>query len=275
LKSFFIPLTEPIGFIWFLMALGVGWLLWRRQWRSAIWLGMPTLLIVLIGSTPLVSWLVTADERPWAVDVNGALRADVVVALGSGQSPSLYEPLKFSMGDASGSRVLAAVELVRQGRAATLVLGGSGPMPANSRINTPTPSQSSIPGYTNAPNLEVPSMLLIQDWLTSWGLASSGVTNLGICMDTHDEAIHFKKLADQCGWKRVILITSALHMKRSLAVFRKQGVDPIPVACDFQVYGVQRSPGFSPFPGQRPFVTLASYLHEKIGWWVYRWRGWI
>jgi uncharacterized SAM-binding protein YcdF (DUF218 family) len=65
-------------------------------------------------------------------------------------------------------------------------------------------------------------------------------------------------------------------MRRAEAVFQKQGVDVTPVACDFQVYGVPRTSGFSsPFPRQHRLDLLSLYLHEQIGWWVYRWRGWV
>jgi uncharacterized SAM-binding protein YcdF (DUF218 family) len=99
---------------------------------------------------------------------------------------------------------------------------------------------------------------------------------LGICANTHDEALQFRKLKEAEGWQKVLLVTSALHMRRAEAVFRKQGVDVTPVACDFQVHGVLGAPGFpSPFPRQHRLDLLSLYLHEQIGWWVYKWRGWI
>ena len=42
------------------------WLLYRRQWRSALWLGLPTVLLFVIGSTPLPEKLVASEERQWA-----------------------------------------------------------------------------------------------------------------------------------------------------------------------------------------------------------------
>jgi hypothetical protein len=212
------------------------------------------------------------------------------VALGGGQIISHHDLLGFAARDGA-SRLLTAVELVRLGKAKTLVLGGSWPIPGK-------------PG--------VPSMSVVQDWIVSWGcilqpgdqgrsggetvgqsgggtVGQSGggtvgrfdgatigvVTNLGICIDTHDEAVAFRKLKESQGWHKVILVTSALHMRRSEALFRKQGVEVLPVAADFESYGVPQEYAFSPFPGQHRFSLLARYLHEKIGWWVYRWRGWV
>ena len=177
--------------------------------------------------------------------------------MGGNERASAYDVYGFAIGQ-SDERILTAAELVRLGKAKTLVLGGSA---------------EGIPGRPG-----VPTMALVRNWLVSSGLATTRVTHLGICANTHDEAIEFRRLKDAEGWQRVILVTSALHMRRAEAVFRKQGVDVTPVACDFQVYGVSGGSGSgfpSPFPRQRRLDLLSLYLHEQIGWWVYKWRGWI
>ena len=255
MKSFIAPLFEPLGAVWLLMALGTLWLLWRKQRRSAAWLGSPTLLVLLLGSTPLAEILVRRAEQPYAPQPSASQPpADAVVALGGGHEISNYDLLGFATRDA-GSRLLTAVELVRQGRAKTLVLGGSWPM-------------AERPG--------VPQMSVVQNWVAAWHLTSGAMTNLGVCKDTHDEALACRGLRDAHGWQRVILVTSALHLQRSVAVFEKAGVAVVPVAADFQVAGVPQTPGqWSPFPRQGRFELLSLYSHEVIGWWVYRWRGWI
>ena len=118
-------------------------------------------------------------------------------------------------------------------------------------------------------------MATVQDWVVSWRVINAPVMNLGLCANTHDEALAFRKLKESHGWKKVILVTSALHMRRSVALFKKQGIDVEAVPADFESYGVARDPGVSPFPRIGRFVLLSRYLHEKIGWWVYTWRGWI
>jgi len=42
------------------------------------------------------------------------------------------------------------------------------------------------------------------------------------------------------GWRKVILVTSALHIPRSVAVFAAQGIAVVPVVCDFQAYGSEK-----------------------------------
>ena len=238
------------------MALSVFVLLWRRERRGALWLMVPTVLLFLVGSTPLAEILVGAAERQSATgDVRAVVTSDAAVALGGNERASAYDVYGFAIGQ-SDERILTAAELVRLGKAKTLVLGGSA---------------QSTPGKPG-----VPTMWLVRNWLLASGLVTTRVTNLGICANTHDEAVQFSKLKGLEGWQKVILVTSALHMRRAEAVFRKQGVEVTPVACDFQVYGVLGAPGFpSPFPRLHRLDLLSLYLHEQIGWWVYRWRGWV
>ena len=269
MKQFFSPLTEPLGLIWLFMALGVIWLLFRRQWRSATWLGIPTALLFLIGSTSIAEHLVAAEESRWSPSGNLPLNrnlnlnlpsfdscsspADSVIALGGGHRISRYDPLGSAICD-GGSRLLTAIELVRTGRAKTLVLGGSWPLPDNAKV---------------------PAMSVVQDWVDYWGLAHGAITNLGICNTTHDEALAFQKLKESQRWNKTLLVTSALHMRRSEALFKKLGIDVTPVAADFEVYGVPLEQPFSPFPRQYRLYLLSLLMHEKIGWCVYRWRGWV
>ena len=284
------PLTEPVGALWALTVLGMVWLLWHRHWRSAFWLGLPTLVLFVIGSTPLPEILVAREERQWVGSTDAGLLDqgttgpwdhkttdlfavasakaerskprdtkalapyDAVVALGGGERVSQHDLLGFAVSDGY-SRNLTVIELVRSGQAKTLVLGGS---------------CDALPGQP-----DVPSMQAVQDWVVDWGLVPyDAVTNLGLCRNTHDEAVAFRKLARSRGWSKVILVTSALHLRRAVALFKKQGIEVTPVAADFQVMGVPQDP-FSPFPREHRLFLLTLYLHEKIGWAVYRARGWI
>ena len=255
MPPFFAPLLEPLSIIWLLMVLGLAWLLWRRQWRGAAGLALPTLIIFLLGSTPLADSLVERAERPYAATNLASLNpVDAVVALGGAHQVSKYDLLGFSMSEA-GDRILTALQLVRLGKAKNLVMGGSWPMSGQTGQGT---------------------MSVVQNWVVAWRLVDGAVTNLGVCIDTHDEAVAFKRLKEQHAWQNVILVTSALHLRRAEAVFRAQGINVTPVGADFQVHGVQRYPrGASPFPSQDRFELLRLYLHERIGWLVYRWRGWI
>lgn len=260
MKQFVLPLFEPLGATWTLMTFSLAYLLCRKQWRSGIWLGVPTLLIFLVGSTPLAEALVAAAERPWATSsieaqshrFNDGSPFDAVVVLGGGCDVSAHDLYGFVL-NAGGSRALTGVEVVRLNKAKNLVLGGSEP------VDEATDS---------------PVMARVGRWIDAWGLVSVPLMTLGTCRNTHEEAVAFKKLQTERHWKQAALVTSALHMRRSAGAFRKEGVEVVPVACDFQVFGVPPL-RFSIFPHQERFRLLSLFMHEKIGWWYYRWKGWV
>jgi uncharacterized SAM-binding protein YcdF (DUF218 family) len=90
------------------------------------------------------------------------------------------------------------------------------------------------------------------------------------------------RVAGQRRWRSVLLVTSATHLPRALATFRRLAeVTVIPVACDFQL----------PDQGQRGQLTAASLiedllpdaedlhnstvaLKEHLGLLIYRLQGW-
>jgi uncharacterized SAM-binding protein YcdF (DUF218 family) len=99
---------------------------------------------------------------------------------------------------------------------------------------------------------------------------------LGANGDTHDEALKVRALATERGWRRVLLVTSANHLRRASATFRAQGFEVISAPCNF-LTNVSTEPGPSGLlvPRYDGFVKAAIYLHEQAGWWMYRRRGWI
>jgi uncharacterized SAM-binding protein YcdF (DUF218 family) len=256
MKLFFLPLTDFFSLIWLFMVIGVGFHLWRRQWRSAAWLGIPVALLFVLGSTPLVHALVASAERPYASALRSQTSAprspsSAILVLGGGFYPSEHDPYGFAL-VSGASRIATGLELAKQGRATNLVLGGSVPLPGSDEATSSK----------------------VQNWVTSLGVQGITVTNLGICRNTFEEALAFKPLMQSNQWTSVLLVTSALHMPRSIALFRKQGLAVEPVACDFRAYGTPK-PTFGIFPSLGNFELLGLYTHEKIGWLVYKLRGWI
>ena len=155
----------------------------------------------------------------------------------------------------NGDRVLTALGLMRLNKARALVLGG---------------------GTHHAARGRVPEGEVLERWLTNWNLVSAPMFNLGLRADTHDEAVHFQSLAKQHGWRTCLLVTSAWHMKRAEAIFTKLEIQVTPVACDFEVVGIpHRAGNLKLVPGLKGFSLLGLYLHEAVGWVVYRIRGWV
>lgn len=251
---FFEPLTHPINTIWLLNLLGAAVLFWRRKWLAALLPAVTVLVISAIGSS-LSLWLLGTLEEPYLQDnADNIPVCDAVVLLGGGHGPSSYDPNRFDVNDA-GDRILTAQELIRRGKAPALVIGGG--------------------GYLAGDDKHSDGELLVK-WISSWKVTPKPLIVLSASADTHDEAVKVQALVAEQHWGKVLLVTSAQHMRRAEGVFRHAGVPVVPVACDFQAFGAKRGKSkFTPFPNPAGFDQLAKYLHEVIGWRVYRLRGWV
>jgi len=246
--------TEPLALIWLLALLLVLGSLRRRHWRCAFMAALFAGLLSLAGGSLGVR-LQASLERPYA-GVNPAQvpPADAVVMLGGVLRPSRNDVFGFDLED-SANRVTTAAELIRLGKAPVLVLGGG------------------APGGAAAPS----EGELVERWLGAWGFTNHAtILRLGVCKNTRDEGEHTAALFKERGWKRVILVTSAAHMRRGEGVFRKLGMPVTCVAGDFRALAnLEMGGDFQFYPSTAGMDALANYVHEQIGWWVYRVRGWV
>ena len=249
--------AQPLGLVWALLG---GWLLirlWKRDWLWAQ-IALPAaawLLMSLVTCTPFSSVLMAQleNEIP-AVELSELPAADAIVCLGGGMAPSFKEPIGFHLMVAA-DRSATALALAAQRKAPLLIIGGGG-----------YEKDGEIYAEADA----------VRDGFSK--LAPMGVEyhSLGACSDTHDEAVKVAALAKQRGLKRVLLVTSASHMPRSMATFQKAGVQVVAVPCNYlsslnQVNDLQ----WFHLPSDHGFEIFNFWLHEILGDWVYRWRGWI
>ncbi len=248
-------LAEPIGFVWFgLLVLTVA--LWaKRLRRFAAAIAILVLFITIIGSTSVPGKLLGSLERPYAgMKLEALPSADAIVLLGGGASPSRYEASGVHLTPA-GDRLVMAHALFQMGKAPVLLLGGN----AN-KLDGVIRFESEI----------------VRDLLVTWGVPQTAMIPLASNADTRDEALKVRALATERGWRRILLVTSANHQRRASATFRAQGLEVISAPCNFftTVSTAPSPPGFS-VPRYDGFVKAATWLHEEVGWFMYRRRGWI
>ncbi len=82
-------------------------------------------------------------------------------------------------------------------------------------------------------------------------------------------------LAKEKGWKKIILVTSAWHMRRAAATFRKAGLDVIPVGCDCQGSVALQRDRVSLVPRAQSLILFKLWAEETLGYAAYRLHGWI
>lgn len=248
-------LLYPIGAIWLLVTICFAVFLARKRWGPATLTFAISCLMYTIGATKIPADWLASLERPYSTNNLSILpRAEAVVMLGGLLHSSSKDLMGFNL-SASADRAVMAVELMRQKRAPLLVLGGAG-------------SSASIAGVVSEGKL-------LEKWFSTLGISTNSIIPLDPSSNTHDEALKVKELAVKRGWQRVILVTSASHMARAEATFTTLGIKVSPIACDFEGISFSERREEVWFPTYEGFYLTSLYIHELIGWHIYKYRGWI
>ena len=248
-------LFEPIGFIWAVLLVACFRAIRRKDKCQALFTGGLALGISIVGGTKLPAFLLSTLERPYVVeDLTAIPKCDAVVVLGGGHSHVSTGTFEIELHDAA-DRILTAAELVRLGKGDALVTGGGGYWENEKQISEGA---------------------LLKNWLETWKAFDEPIYDLGVNRHTRDEAVNAAALAEQHGWKKIVLVTSAWHMRRSKGIFEQAGFDVVPVGADLQgTSALENMWIFYPVPHDSGFEQLAYYMHEQVGWVYYKLRGWL
>lgn len=80
--------------------------------------------------------------------------------------------------------------------------------------------------------------------------------------DTKDEARIIKEIVHQ---DTFVLVTSAYHMPRSMALFQAQGLNPVPAPTQYLLSGEQNLDPWMFFPSTQNLYKTEAVLHEILG----------
>jgi uncharacterized SAM-binding protein YcdF (DUF218 family) len=240
-------LLSPLWWAVALIAVGLGRLTPANRRR---WYALAGLVVLLIFSLePFANALERALERGATQTYRRDLTYDAVILLGgvverdaiSGR-PAYNEGVE---------RLLVTFDLLRTNNARFAILSGGVLDPA-------------------VPDLVEASVLARQ--LVEWGIAPERLVMETRSRNTRENAVESRRMADEHGWSRLLVVTSAFHMPRALGCFRAVGlaVDTLPV--DYRAYDPARFSGsWLPRAAQLERSTMA--LREWFGRGVYRLRG--
>ena len=212
-------------------------------------------MAVLVFSNPLVGGiLLGALEDDFPVrEIDDYPRVDAIVVLGGITSPPIPPRLSVDVGPGF-DRLLHGMRLLRAGRASYLILSGG-----------------TIPLLTES---EITEAVQMQSLAFEYGIAPEAILLEERSRNTYENAVFTRELLQERGLDRVLLVTSASHMRRAVAVFRSQGVKIVPAPTDVRIVSQRLSPGkFLPTLSGLEYSTIAT--KEYIGWAMYWLRGWI
>lgn len=94
--------------------------------------------------------------------------------------------------------------------------------------------------------------------------------------NTHENArFSARMLRDRFGTSRCVLVTSAAHMRRALACFRKENVQAVPYPSGFLGSHRVMEPGDYVLPREQAFVDSFYLIKESVGYVVYWAMGYL
>ena len=237
------------------LALLLGLVALIALWRKRV--GLATLTLALgLGQLALFSLPVTADAigaqlaaayPPRSASATPA--ADLIVVLGGGlEGPTDKRPVADF--NHAADRLYFAADLFHAGKApAILVSGGS------------------VRGLTQETEAEASAAILRR-----LGVPEGRLRLEGDSRNTRENALFSRTLAAET--RRILLVTSASHMRRAQGCFEAVGFTVIPAATDFEDYS-----GWDPvlrwLPSHDALATSSRLLKEALGLVVYRLRGWL
>lgn len=253
-----IPLfIYPLGLALLLLGVAIA-TFWTRPRVAAIAMIL-ALTVLLLGSNPFIARKVLVSlesQYPVLSEIPGA---DAIVILGGATHPPIA-PRPWVEVNEAGDRVLYGAKLYRDGDIPWVILSGGRVEWRDSALS------ESADMATLMQAMGVPASAILQDPRS---------------LNTYENVVNVKQiLENQQLQGPIILVTSALHMPRALAIFKKQGIEAIAAPTDFYVTDYEPNAGllgvwFNLLPDAEALRDLTRALKEYVGWAIYRLRGWL
>lgn len=250
--NYLTQLVIPINFAISLLLLSTILALLKR-WKPAISIVLVAISWTVFWSLPIASiWLGGHLENRYAYETaNHVSKADAIVVLGGHTANSRqnwfdeYDPNKTT------TRIQRATHLYEAQRAPMILVSGAA-------LDGGTSEAQTMANYLK--NMGVPEQAII--------IEEQSYT-------TQENAIYSAKKLQQLQAHRVLLVTSALHMSRAMASFKKEGVEVIAAPVAPQITKPNDSWLAIWKPSFQALNASRSIIKEYVGLLVYWIRGWI
>ncbi len=252
----------PSGIITLCLVLGFLLIaLEKRIGKYLLFLGI--ISFFAFSSSPLSTALLARLEKryPPLLDAKGVGNVDTIVLLTTAAWKDPHVPLTSQVGETTVSRLLEAIRLFHLIPGAKVVISG-GPLGSDDR--------------------DIPVSRIVGDLARAMGIPEGRMMLETSSTNTYENGVEIQKIL---GERPFLLVTSASHLPRAIAVFHKLGLSPIPAPADFRIIrarphvdatGVELlKEMISALPSSNNLAHSERTLHEYVGFIWYRLRGWI
>lgn len=232
-----------------LLAVGAGVLLWRGSRRFGALLFAVALGWLWLWSTPAFSdWLrATLEQRYPPAPLEQIPTADAIVVLG-GAMEAAAPPRRLDPNlNAAADRIWYAARLYRAGKAPLILVSG---------------------GQFPWSDLEQPEAPVMAELLQEFGVPTAAILQEPGSRTTRENRDYSWPILRTLGIQRILLVTSALHMPRALALFRTTDLEVIPAPTDFEISARRNAHPLRWLPDAQALADSTRAFKEYLGGWV-------
>lgn len=237
ISALLLPLPIGLGFL--LIGLFLLWATETKRLQHIFFL-CGFLIIFLFSLHPVSAALLNGLQNRYKPLISIPVPVTQIVVLGGGISGKKSYPPNLTLASASLSRLVEGVRLykllIKENPNATLILSGG-------RVF----DNPAVAG-------------LMQNTAALLGVDPSHMRLENGSIDTHSEALYLKKTLQD---EPFILVTSAYHMPRAMALFEKLGMRPIPAPTQFS--NTYTDPYTLYLPSAVNLVKSDVAIHEYLG----------
>ena len=241
IKKIVAPFFLPTTLVFSLLLLGICFLWFTRKQKFGKFLVTVSFVILALCSYNIIGNVLLGglEKRyPPLLTVSNHVDVPWVVVLGGGIAPDNNLPDHDQLSGSSLSRLIEGIRIHRLIPGSRLLLSGG-----------------AVFGM-------VSEAAVMAETAVSLGVNRAELYLDKRSKDSKDQAQEVKKIVGSGGF---ILVTSAAHMPRVMALFEKQGLTPIPAPTNYQVKKRQHiSPGMF-FPGSSNLRKAEYAIHEYLG----------
>jgi uncharacterized SAM-binding protein YcdF (DUF218 family) len=223
---------------------------WGRRWVAAVVIGYAA--ISTQAGAGLLTRTLNYAYRP-IQSIEDARGAQAIVLLGGGSVNIRASGRQLStVATDAGLRVLEAARLFALLNGPVVIASG---------------------GITERDPSAAPESTALQQALIAVGVPSDRILLESESKNTRDEVVIIKRMLAERDMTRFVLITSPLHMRRSLLAFEQQGLHPIPSPA--RLVPERSAADWRFLPSERWLSIADDAIYEWLAQGYYWWQGWV
>lgn len=241
LKKIIAPLFLPTTMIFIFLLVGIC-LLWftRKQKSGKIFVSISFVLLAFFSYSLFADPILRGIENDYSplMEIPDSASIKWVVVLGGGLTSDPKLQANDQLSKSSLARLVEGIRIHNHLTDSRLLLSGGAVFNTTAEATT------------------------MADVAENLGVDKQDIVTETISKDTKDQAREIKKIV---GTGQFILVSSAAHLPRVMALFGKRGLNPVPAPTDFWV---KEGQGIHPaefYPGANELRKVDRAVHEYLG----------